>query len=110
MSKPLLFLALVASVRAECPNACSGNGICSWCMMALVTLVSQTKDHQLAVLRNGGVTWLAKALGHFVSDTYDELRQEDGTFPASLRPYPSLSESQSPGHGQGTGRPRAQHR
>ena len=74
----------------------SGNGICSWCLMALVTLVSQTKAHQLAVLRNGGVTWLAKALGHFVSDTYDELRQEDGTFPASLRPYPSSSESQGP--------------
>ena len=80
----------------------SGNGICSWCLMALFTLVCQTKAHQLAVLRNGGVTWLAKALSHFVRDTYDELRQEDGTFPESLRVYPSSSTSQRPDEDHGT--------
>lgn len=67
----------------------SGNGICSWVIMALVTLVSDTKSHQLAVIKNGGIRWLATALGHFVSDVYTEIREDEGCFPSSLKPYPS---------------------
>jgi len=58
-------------------RARSGNAISSWCLMALTTLVGGCKPHQLAVVKNGGLAWLSKALGHFVRDFQDKIRSED---------------------------------
>jgi len=59
-------------------RARSGNAISSWCLMALFTLVGGCKPHQLAVVKNGGIVWLSKALGHFVSDFQDKIRLGEG--------------------------------
>lgn len=66
-----------ASLRVP-TRARSGNGINSWCLMALMTLVANCKPHQLAVIKNGGVTWLTRALGHFTRDIQDKLRSVPG--------------------------------
>ncbi len=69
-------------------RARSGHGICSWCIMALSTLVGACKPHQLAVIRNGGIPWLCKALGGYVVELHDCLRTGDNdAVAAALRAY-----------------------
>ena len=53
----------------------SGTAICTWCIMALTSLMGQCKPHQLLLLKRGGVVWLSRALGHFVSDVQRQVYQ-----------------------------------
>jgi hypothetical protein len=64
----------IAAQRSKCR---SGPGVCSWCIMALITLVSDCKPHQLGVIKNDGILWITTALSCFVSNIQQALISGD---------------------------------
>jgi len=66
-----------------------GGAIRTWCLMALSVLTGQSKTNQLVVLKRGGVSWLTRTLGMYISEVLQLMRNSPE--PCDPSQYSNLS-------------------
>ena len=66
-----------------------GGAIRTWCLMALSVLTGQSKTNQLVVIKRGGVSWLTRTLGMYISEVLQLMRSSPE--PCSPSQFSNLS-------------------